>query len=184
MTYIRVRVITSEGNTAESNVQPLTVRVGEDSGTSQKADEISNVINMDAPSDSESDSGDAEKTKKPKKKVQEIDSIAVEETRSTMSDYLDGAATIDPTTSGDFSEVVINKEVSEKIAEQQEAIKEAKESKTPGARWTEISALNPKDDELQRIFADNPFAPFAIPLSLGVVFAGGLEKLLSFRRQL
>ena len=34
------------------------------------------------------------------------------------------------------------------------------------------------------MLADNPFAPFAIPLGLGVTFAGGLEKLLAFRRQL
>ena len=69
-------------------------------------------------------------------------------------------------------------------ATENKAAKEKSESTTPGARWTELKTLNPSDDDVQRIFADNPFAPFAVPLGLGVIFAGGLEKFLVFRRQL
>ena len=195
MTYIRVRVTTSEGKSATSNVQPLTVRVGEDSGRS-KTDDINDALNQDAKDgDDSSKDGDStnddnkdnnkKKDKSEKKRtIKEIDSIVVEETPSSMADYLDGNETIDPTVSGDSPEVVINQDVTQKINEQNNAAKEKAESNTPGARWTELKTLNPSDDDVQRIFADNPFAPFAVPLGLGVIFAGGLEKFLVFRRQL
>ena len=79
---------------------------------------------------------------------------------------------------------MINKDVSEQIKEQQETSQELDQASTPGARWTELTTLSPSDDDVQRIFADNPLAPFALPTGLGLVFAGGLEKLLTFRRQL
>ena len=191
MTYIRVRVTTSEGKTATSNVQPLTVRVGEDSGE-KKADDINDALNQDTDGDDDSaDDGDTtdsndtqDKPKKKKKKITEIPSVTVEDTPSTMADYLDGNQTIDPTVAGDTPEVVINQDVTAKINEQNNAAKEKSDSTKPGARWRELNTLNPSDEDVQRIFADNPFAPFAIPLGLGVVFAGGLEKLLAFRRQL
>ena len=84
----------------------------------------------------------------------------------------------------DPNSIYVNSEVSEKVQEQIEEQKEETESKTPGARWTEINTVNPYSQDVQRIMAENPFAPFGIPVGLGIIAAGGLEKLLAFRRQL
>ena len=187
MTYIRVRVTTSEGKTATSNTQPLTVRVGESDGA-QKTEEINSALNEPAAASTKKTDGDSDKSNgksKKKRKITEVSAPVVEETRGSMAEYLDDSRTpTDPSVSGDFTEIVINKDVSDKIAEQQEAAKEQKESKTPGAKWTELNTITPKQEDVQRIFADNPFAPLAVPMGLGIIVAGGLEKLLAFRRQL
>ena len=81
----------------------------------------------------------------------------------------------------EIPEPEINEAVS-KQAKQQKTPKKA-DSSNPGAKWTEISA-RPSSEELQNALANNPFAPFAVPLGLGITVAGGLEKLLAFRRQL
>ena len=94
MTYIRVRVTSSEGKTAISNEQPLTVRVGEDSGA-PKAQEIGNVLNNNS-----NDDQSKQKSKK-KRKVKEVESVVMEDTPTQrMSDYIEGAdgnETVDPT---------------------------------------------------------------------------------------
>ena len=178
MTYIRVRATTASGKTAVSNAEPLTVRVG-DGSEAPKTDEINNAIQEKTPS-----------KKKNTPTITEIPSIEFEddwEDEEEIEDDDEGddeETTTNPATTGKSPEIVVNNKVSNKIKEQNKKAKEKKDSDTPGARWTEISAMNPTQDDLQRIFANNPFAPFAIPTGLGLIFAGGLEKLISFRRQL
>ena len=81
------------------------------------------------------------------------------------------------------SELVINPEISALIQDQQKTVDRALETSRPGARWTKINTVDPTSDQVKNILADNPFAPFVVPLGLGVVVAGGVEKFLAFRRQ-
>ena len=53
-----------------------------------------------------------------------------------------------------------------------------------GLELVVCNAVNPGGEDVRRVLADNPFAPFAIPLGLGLVVAGGFERFLSFRRAL
>ncbi len=85
--------------------------------------------------------------------------------------------------SSDLSNVTVDKNVTERIQKQKQQEKQQKES-TPGARWTEISASMPNSDDVRRVLAGNPFAPFAAPFALGLTAAGAVEKLVAFRRQL
>ena len=81
-------------------------------------------------------------------------------------------------------ELLINPEITALVQEQEAAIDKAVTNSRPGARWTQLSTVEPTNDDVRRILADNPFAPFAIPLGLGIAVAGGLEKLLAFRREI
>ena len=80
--------------------------------------------------------------------------------------------------------LLINPEITALVQEQEAAIDKAVTNSRPGARWTQLSTVEPTNDDVRRILADNPFAPFAIPLGLGIAVAGGLEKLLAFRREI
>ena len=82
-----------------------------------------------------------------------------------------------------IDELVINPEISAMIIDQQAEIDRATTSSKPGARWTKLSTVDPTNDDIRNILADNPFAPFVIPLGLAFAVAGGLEKYLGFRRQ-
>ena len=81
-------------------------------------------------------------------------------------------------------ELLINPEITALVQEQEAAIDKAVTNSRPGARWTQLSTVEPTNDDVRRILAANPFAPFAIPLGLGIAVAGGLEKLLAFRREI
>ena len=88
-----------------------------------------------------------------------------------------------PKESTDVTDVVVDKRVSEIIMEQNNKDSQNKAA-TPGARWTEISAVNASQDDIRRVLAGNPFAPLAAPFALGITAAGLVEKLVAFRRQI
>ena len=81
------------------------------------------------------------------------------------------------------SELIINPEVTALIQDQKKTVDQALDASRPGARWTQINAVETTPDQVRNILADNPFAPFVMPVGLGVIVAGGVEKLLAFRRQ-
>ena len=73
--------------------------------------------------------------------------------------------------------------VNETVAEQQAAVEDYIEATVPGARWTSLNSAQATGDDVRNILADNPFAPFVFPVGLGIVVAGGVEKLIAFRRE-
>ncbi len=79
--------------------------------------------------------------------------------------------------------VEVNKEISDKIKEQEAAKIEAYESTVPGARWKSLTMSGGEDGDQENVLSDNPFAPFAIPTGLGFTFAGVIERIIAFRRQ-
>ncbi len=79
--------------------------------------------------------------------------------------------------------VEINKEITDKIKEQEAAKVEAYESTVPGARWKSLSMSSGEDGDQENVLSDNPFAPFAIPTGLGFTLAGVVERIVAFRRQ-
>ena len=81
------------------------------------------------------------------------------------------------------SELIINPEITALIQDQKKTVDQALDTSRPGARWTQINAVETTPDQVRNILADNPFAPFVMPVGLGVIVAGGVEKLLAFRRQ-
>ena len=83
----------------------------------------------------------------------------------------------------DPSKLYVNEEVTEQVNKQQEAVDEYIQATQPGARWTSLSSSQATGDDVRNILADNPFAPFVVPMGLGITVAGGLEKFLAFRRQ-
>ena len=93
------------------------------------------------------------------------------------------AQTAQSTSSELPSELIINPEVTALIQDQKKTVDQALETSRPGARWTQINAVETTPDQVRNILADNPFAPFVMPVGLGVIVAGGVEKLLAFRRQ-
>ena len=199
VTYIRVRaIVEGQENPFESNWCPLTVRVPDASSKDvfddigNKAKELEDSLNSNAQnvSDNFGDIGDVtpddfanvqERQPTSQKQITEIETPTVEYSPSSMADYL---VDEEEEPVGDTGDIVVNDRVSEQIRQQEQQAQQVAEQTVPGQRWTELSTMNPSNEDLQRIFADNPFAPFALPLSLGVAFAGGLEKLLAFRRQL
>ena len=76
-------------------------------------------------------------------------------------------------------DMVVDPEVTEQIAQEQAAQQMAPQ---PGERWSELSVM-PKQEEIDLVLDDNPFAPLAIPSGVGLVACGMLEKLFAFRRQ-
>ena len=87
----------------------------------------------------------------------------------------EAGASLDP------SNLIVDKNVTDKIKKQNAKTPVDKEA-TPGARWTELSTMN--NDDVRRVLAGNPFAPFAAPFAFGVTAAGAIEKLVVFRRQI
>ncbi len=49
--------------------------------------------------------------------------------------------------------------------------------------WSVLQAINKYPSDVDDLLLDNPFAPFALPLTFGFAAAGGLEKYLAYRRQ-
>ena len=80
-------------------------------------------------------------------------------------------------------QLIINPEVTSLVQDQQAAIEQAVTAARPGARWTQLSTVEPTNEDISNILADNPFAPFALPMGLGLIAAGSVEKVLAFRRQ-
>lgn len=52
----------------------------------------------------------------------------------------------------------------------------------PGAHWRKLSVI-PQQEEIQEVLESNPFAPFAMPLSVALVACGMTERLVFFRKQ-
>lgn len=191
--YIRVRAVVPNHDPLESNWCPLTVRTGDTSGGggkpdngSSKANTIGKALNEDPDGENTNPNNKGSNKNKKKKKVREIPSPTVEHSSSTIADYLDDYdddGEDDEETDITDAGVVIDDTVTKKIKAQEKAAKQEKEQSQPGARWTEITPNSPSE-EVQNILADNPFAPYALPFGLGIALAGGLEKLIAFRRQL
>ena len=212
LVYVRVRVITTDtripetGRVAVSNAQPLTVRVGgagedpdggddpgvlDDNPTEGAADRLPTDTNPPAEVVTPTHSGGS---------VTEISNIRVDNTprpstetpaqvTTEQTDQKPAAQQSAPTATTNAQELkpdelLINPEVTALVLEQEAAIDQAVTASRPGARWTQLSTVDPTDDDVKRILADNPFAPFALPLGLGIAVAGGLEKLLAFRREM
>lgn len=167
MTWIRV-VAHYNGKKTPSDPVPLTVHVGDTSGG--KAKEIQQII--DAGAEKPDDAGDAPTPRQPSQtQVTELDRIVFENPAT-------GAGT-QPSTQ---SQVYVNDTVTEAIVEQQQTAREEAQAK-PGARWVELSSVNPTDEDVRNILSVNPFAPFAAPLALGITAAGVVEKIVGFRRE-
>ena len=77
----------------------------------------------------------------------------------------------------------MNPEVTALVQDQQAAIDKAVTESRPGARWTQLNTVEPTSEDIDNILADNPLAPFALPMGLGLIAAGSVEKVLAFRRQ-
>ena len=108
-----------------------------------------------------------------------VDDIIPEDYTTPTVPTADGTLTEEITP----SQLYISDAVTEQVVEQQEAVQEYVEANVPGARWTSLSSAQATDDDVRNILADNPFAPLVFPVGLGVTVAGGLEKLLTFRRE-
>ena len=80
-------------------------------------------------------------------------------------------------------QLVINPEATALVRDQQQTVEKALEESRPGARWTKITTIEPTPDDVRNILSSNPFAPFALPLALGIFAAGGVEKAIAFRRE-
>lgn len=176
--YIRVRAIPPDGTPMVSNSQPLTVHVGDEDSDVGGDDDTGR-----AKADAQKKGGETKPSSKARKRqpvVKEVESITVERPDAPI------APTEPPeSTSMDESpQIYINEDVSEQVAEQEQAEQEYVESTTPGARWTQLNTIEPSGDDVTRVLDGNPFAPFVVPFGLGVTAAGGVEKLLLFRRQL
>ncbi len=194
--YIRVRAVTTDTRIPEdkrvaiSQAQPFTVRVGgagEDPDGSDKSGEQSEI-----PTE-----GRAEQLPVDDRTVTPISNIVVDNTPRPATNPSTTGSTAEtpqnpqpqqtPATSQPqntpIDELVINPEISAMIIDQQTQIDRAATSSKPGARWTQLSTVEPTNEDIRNILADNPFAPFAIPLGLAFAVAGGLEKFLAFRRQ-
>lgn len=196
--YIRVIARATDGREAYSNVVPLTVRVGDSDddnsgdGSPGSGDSGSGQA---SPGEGGSQAPDQPAPEPSAPTVTEIDRIVYEESGTTAgqtpSPQEPASTPQQPAGASPISgqqpavpEIYINPEMSEQILEQVQAEQAQVTATTPGARWTEINAVNPGGDDVRRILSSNPFAPFVMPLGLGLVVAGGLERFLSFRRSI
>ena len=188
---VRARAIASNGEYKVSNVQALTVRVGDKNTDTPDSNDDSGVAGgesrptggaVNPPSGAPSSSGVTNPTTPVE--VKEI----VMENAPVDTEALDPESTqtapAAPRQAGDPSQLTINKEVSEVVNEQKREQQEQVEAVTPGARWTSLNTIEPTGDDIQRVLENNPVAPLVIPFGLGLIAAGGLEKVLFFRRQL
>jgi|GEM_PF-6419496 len=183
--YVRVIARVPDGREAVSNVMPLTVRVGDtdnDSSGNGNPGDGTTGSGQAAPPNGESQPPSQSELQQSTPVVTQIDRIVYEDTSATT-----GQTPTAPSPTPDQAaapEIYINPEMSEQIIEQVEAQQAQTTAATPGARWTEINAVNPGGDDVRRILSANPFAPFALPLGLGLIAAGGLERFLGFRRSI
>lgn len=168
--YIRVDVTVGESDEDlhDSNVQPLTVHPGNE--------------NTDTPSGGGGDDDDDDDPKKEenenKNKNNEANKNNGNKGKSREVNVTSGGSDL-----SDSSEVLVDDEMSDAIKEQVQASEEQAAETTPGARWTQLKTMEPTSDDVRRVLDDNPLAPLTIPFGLGITVAGGLEKLLAFRRQ-
>lgn len=167
--YIRVDVTVIKDDLHESNVQPLTVHPGKENTDTPSGENNDDPKNNEDPkkSDSGDDNGDDNNNKKKNKE-------AIITPNNNHSDF----------DSNDQTNIVVDDDVSDVIKEQEKAANEKAAETVPGARWTQLKTMEKPGDEVRRVLDANPFAPFAVPVGLGLTVAGGLEKLLFFRRQL
>ncbi len=77
--------------------------------------------------------------------------------------------------------IQVDPEVTEKINEEV-AAQEEKTTGQLGQRWRKLSVI-PQQEEIKEVLADNPFAPFVLPLTVALVACGMVERLVFFRRQ-
>ncbi|MBO4351929.1 MAG: hypothetical protein J5818_00360 [Eggerthellaceae bacterium] len=210
LVYVRVVVTTIDvripeaGRVTESNAQPLTVRVGggddpsaDDKGTNDEEDQQGAASQLPTdqqpptgqtptPSTSESIGGMTEITNI---RVDNAPRSEIPTAVTTEPTAQQPAAQQQPTATASAQELkpdelLINPEITALVQEQEAAVDKAVTNSRPGARWTQLSTVEPTNEDVRRILAENPFAPFAIPLGLGIAVAGGLEKLIAFRREM
>ncbi len=194
--YIRVVAHYAGHRPVASNAQPLTVHVGETEG-GQKADDIEDAINDNSSQSSEKSSSAASPsatdpstdtpqpqpniTPRPQLQVTEIDSVVFEDpTVSPVETPEATQPTVEPQAAP--SQIYVNSEISELVVEQKQAQDESVAA-APGYKWTQLSTINPSDDDVKAILGVNPFAPLAVPFALGLTAAGAVEKVVVFRRQ-
>jgi hypothetical protein len=184
--YVRVIArVPDDGLEAVSDEMALTVRVGDtdnDSSGNGNPGDGTTGSGQAAPPSGESQPPSQSELQQSTPVVTQIDRIVYEDTSATT-----GQTPTAPSPTPDQAaapEIYINPEMSEQIIEQVEAQQAQTTAATPGARWTEINAVNPGGDDVRRILSANPFAPFALPLGLGLIAAGGLERFLGFRRSI
>lgn len=194
---IHVTAIVPDHEPLVSEPVPFTVRTGDSSGTSKKADDIAEQLNKNN-NNNNNNNNDQNNKSDETSDIEDIDddytdypdeypddAENVEDVEEPEEPETDAAPVSDePATQVSVTEIPspeINKEVTNQAKKKKTVNKP--DPSTPGAKWTEISA-RPSSEDIQNALADNPFAPFAIPMGLGITVAGGLEKLLVFRRQL
>lgn len=181
LVYIRVRAITPDEEVRISNVQPLTVHVGDADTDISGDDDDGRVDGSAGPTGSDpskpSHVPPSEPTIPGPRPMTPIDAIVMESSAEP-------AAALDPNGTSSTPQIYVNETVSEQVMEQQEAIQEQRAQSTPGARWTALKTLNPNADDIRRVLENNPLVPFVAPFALGLVAVGALEKLISYRRQL
>ncbi len=212
--YVRVVVTTTDtripeqARIAESNAQPLTVRVGggddpssDNTGTNDDVDQQGSAPQLPIDEQSPAEQASTPPTPGSIDGMTEITNIHVDNTPrpSVTQDPTSNPVTPQQTQPQQApaqissavnaqeikpDELLINPEITALVQEQEAAIDKAVTNSRPGARWTQLSTVEPTNDDVRRILADNPFAPFAIPLGLGIAVAGGLEKLIAFRREI
>lgn len=190
--YVRLRALPPAGEVLVSNIQPLTVQVGDSEGGPDKPGD-----NPDGREDAKPGpvGGDTQKPKppasggtagsgKPNSPVIPIDIPTIDDPPDQPADPGDTTAqALDPNGSATPTaprEITLGDEAIEQLTQAQELA----EATTPGARWTALKTLNPTSEDVASILGSNPLAPYVMPFSLGILIAGGLEKLIAFRRQL
>lgn len=191
--YVRLRAVPPSGNVLVSNIQPLTVQVGDgDGGLPDPGDSDDgrddakpgptggNPTAPSAPTTGSSTPSGG----KPKSPVIPLDIPMTEnppdqesDPGDTVTQALDPNGTAVPTAP---REITLGDEAIEQLNQAQEQM----QATTPGARWTALKNLNPSSEDIQSILGSNPLAPYVMPFSLSLLVAGGLEKLIAFRRQL
>lgn len=212
--YVRVVVTTTDtripeqARIAESNAQPLTVRVGggddpssDNAGTNDDVDQQGSAPQLPIDEQSPAQQSSTPPTSGSIDGMTEITNIHVDNTPrpSVTQDPTSNPITPQQTQPEQApaqassavnaqeikpDELLINPEITALVQEQEAAIDKAVTNSRPGVRWTQLSTVEPTNEDVRRILADNPFAPFTIPLGLGIAVAGGLEKLLAFRREI
>lgn len=185
LVYIRVRAITPDDQVSVSNAQPLTVHVGDADTDTNPGDDPDGNANGSAadPGSQPGATTPGTSTVGPSRPVVTPVNPVVEATGENNA-ALDPDGTQTTPDASSSPQIYINDEISAQIEEQNQKIEQAMNETVPGARWTALKTLNPTGDEISRVLADNPFAPFVIPFALGLLVAGALEKFISYRRAL
>lgn len=191
--YVRLRAVPPSGEVLVSNIQPLTVQVGDgDGGLPDPGDsddgrddakpgpQGGTPSTPNTPTTGNTSNGGG----KPNSTVIPLDIPTIEDPPDQPSDPGETVAqALDPNGTATPSaprEITLGDEAIEQLTQAQEQV----QATTPGARWTALKNLNPTSEDIQSILGSNPLAPYVMPFSLSLLVAGGLEKLIAFRRQL